>query len=81
MDEVRTRLVVCDGMQDTVGMFLLVCLEDAVDFFVNVFRILDLDVSGDRSTPASIPFITSAQKMPRTGLTAVARSTIALPAI
>lgn len=35
-------LVVRNGVQDTVGMLLLVCLEDAVDFFVNIFGILDL---------------------------------------
>ncbi len=39
-----STLVVCDGVQDTVGMLLLMCLEDAAHLFVNVLRVLDLTV-------------------------------------
>lgn len=63
-------------MEQTVGMFVLVNSEDLVDIFVDIIRGLDLDSSkandnedGDRCAKRSLR------------LAAVAKSTIALPAI
>lgn len=35
-------LVISDSMQDTMGVLLLVGLEDAIDLFIQIFRILNL---------------------------------------